>query len=944
MTKTKPSTSSPSSLSLANAQAYLRASAEQIQTNPLTNSVFSLARELFSNLQSGTSDIGALEALTQNVFQELTEQRALRFRDQHFTEGGKQRTNLQSVLQDISDKGFETYRKAVETLHGGVVFTAHPTFALPLATREAFAAYAQNPDDATRQALADTIGKDARDWSASISLSGEHEEVQTAIGHARLAMRTYAETVLKVAQKAFPDKWRSLRLSPPTLASWVGYDLDGRTDIHWSQSVAIRLREKSAQLALYKEQIEAISALPGAPAALNELGHRLTTAAELSTQKAALFDADIEDADVLIEIAEVWEGASADDICSADILLDIIDNLLGDTPDDVALALLTLRAEVTALQLGTARIHLRLNAAQVRTVISRDLGLETEDNRLGRIALQKLCDLAKTVPVQSVGLADLYLEQSTARRQFMMCALILNKIDSGSPIRFLIAESENPATVMGALYLARQYGVDEALDISPLFETPKALGTGGRFIERLLEEDEFLKYLRSRGHLSIQLGFSDAGRFIGQVAANMAIERIHNLISRALCRKDSSLGLLIFNTHGESMGRGAWPGTFDDRFNHALTPWTRANAKKRGIRLLHEVSFQGGDGFLHFATPTLAQATYAAYCEHLLSEPNLSEDDPFYTRTDFVWDFYRTLRNWQEELYNDEDYARLLSDFATNFLVKAGSRQRRRSSGPGGPRSLRAISHNATLQQLGVPVNTATGIGTAAGRESDRLIDLINASPRMRNLIMLALKARILTSVPSLRAYAFVYDPDYWVAISKLRNTPYTDAYRRVYTALKDGHTANSLRRSANLFALDLGDFDWLLTQLEGAPSAEERHARRLNLHVLHAVRQALMMKALSLAGQLPIISERHDCNREDILAYVQTMQLGKAIEILCRVFPAATQETEHLQAMRKSTSQPQSTGGYDNIHESIIAPLAHIDRIFHAISLAVSQDYNAYG
>ena len=453
-------------------------------------------------------------------------------------------------------------------------------------------------------------------------------------------------------------------------------------------------------------------------------------------------------------MAKVWDVPQDEDIISADTILAAIDEALSAASDEIAQALLVLRAEVTALQLGTARIHLRLNAAQVRTVISRDLGLETEDSRLGRIALKRLTDLAKTVEQQPVGLADIYLEQSTARRQFMMCALMLNTIDAGSPIRFLIAESENPATVMGALYLARQYGVDSSLDISPLFETPEALGTGGRFIERLLEEEEFLKYLRSRGHLSIQLGFSDAGRFIGQVAANMAIERIHNLISRALANKDNSLGLLIFNTHGESMGRGAWPGTFTDRFNHALSPWTRANAKRRGVHLIHEVSFQGGDGFLHFATPGIASATYAAFSAHLLSEPDLDVKDPFYTRTDYVWDFYRTLRNWQEELYNDADYARLLSDFATNFLVKAGSRQRRRSSGPGGPRSLRAISHNATLQQLGVPVNTAAGIGTAAGRESDRLIDLTNASPRMRGLILLALRARVLTSVPALRAYA----------------------------------------------------------------------------------------------------------------------------------------------------------------------------------------------
>lgn len=53
---------------------------------------------------------------------------------------------------------------------------------------------------------------------------------------------------------------------------------------------------------------------------------------------------------------------------------------------------------------------------------------------------------------------------------------------------------------MGALHLARQYGVDHALDISPLFETPEALETGGRFVERLLEEAAFRDYVRTRGY------------------------------------------------------------------------------------------------------------------------------------------------------------------------------------------------------------------------------------------------------------------------------------------------------------------------------------------------------------------------------------------------------------------------------------------------------------
>ena len=44
------------------------------------------------------------------------------------------------------------------------------------------------------------------------------------------------------------------------VSTWVGYDLDGRTDITWSQSIALRLSEKVDALLRYKRQIlEAIN-------------------------------------------------------------------------------------------------------------------------------------------------------------------------------------------------------------------------------------------------------------------------------------------------------------------------------------------------------------------------------------------------------------------------------------------------------------------------------------------------------------------------------------------------------------------------------------------------------------------------------------------------------------------------------------------------------------
>ncbi|MCR9077835.1 MAG: phosphoenolpyruvate carboxylase [Hyphomonadaceae bacterium] len=926
------------------AKARLREHASRIEVDPRTNSVFAYAQELFQQLEAGAIGLDDLKDTALDVYGERVLARAARFRRQH-----EDAPDLAARLNALAKTGWDAFKQAVETPLGGVVFTAHPTFAMSRATRAAFADHVTQDTKASAQALTTSIREDGRAWSASISLPGEHDEVQDTITHAQAALSQYADLVLSTAQAHFPDTWRRLTISVPTLASWVGYDLDGRTDIHWSQSFALRLREKAVQLARYTDELAGLAAQAGGETSknLNALHAQFERAAALTAGEAETFSADLTDADNLVAAANALTKDAADRIVeTAPFVAQLQKLAAAETDDALARAILVLAAKMDALKLGTARIHLRLNAEQIRTVISRDLGLETENRDLGRSALNKLSTLAAVKEPLNVNFADLFLEQSTARRQFMMCAQFLKHIDADSTIRFLIAESENPATVMGALYLARQYGVDHQLDISPLFETPEALETGGRFIEQLLQEPEYRTYLKGRGYLSVQLGFSDAGRFIGQVSADMAIERIHNLISRAVADAKADLSLLIFNTHGESMGRGAWPGSFDQRFDHLLSHWTRQQSRQRGVPLRHEVSFQGGDGYLHFANDQLAAATYNAFADHLLSDPSDAAEDPFYSRTDLVWDFYRALRRWHERLFANPNYGHLLNDFATNFLIKAGSRQRRRSSGPAGPRSLRAISHNATLQQLGVPLNTAAGIGSALRRERDQVNDLIQDSPRMRGLMRLASMARSATSVPVLRAYANLYDPSFWVALSTATDDgDKALAYRRIYYLLQDRQTLASIEKIANMLSIDFSKFDPMLSQMEKVPSKEERHEVRLDVHILHAIRQALMMKALALAGQLPTVSRRHESNVVDIMNLIRAMQIGDAVKLLCEIFPASREEEARLEAISEPGHMTGSpANGYDQLHEEVIKPLDEIDRQMHMITLAVCQAYGAYG
>ena len=79
-----------------------------------------------------------------------------------------------------------------------------------------------------------------------------------ALGHAREAVGWLNRGILECARNNDPANWKEMPLAPLTMASWVGYDLDGRDDIHWTDSFLFRLREKAAATGSYADRLAAI--------------------------------------------------------------------------------------------------------------------------------------------------------------------------------------------------------------------------------------------------------------------------------------------------------------------------------------------------------------------------------------------------------------------------------------------------------------------------------------------------------------------------------------------------------------------------------------------------------------------------------------------------------------------------------------------------------------
>ena len=128
------------------------------------------------------------------------------------------------------------------------MFTAHPTFSITLELARSLA------ELATGETLAgvalDQAGRDNRIETAlrvehrpptELSLEVEHAWVTEALNHAHDALEGVHRTALRVAREHWPKQWTKLEPRLMTLASWVGYDQDGRTDMTWTRTIAARL-------------------------------------------------------------------------------------------------------------------------------------------------------------------------------------------------------------------------------------------------------------------------------------------------------------------------------------------------------------------------------------------------------------------------------------------------------------------------------------------------------------------------------------------------------------------------------------------------------------------------------------------------------------------------------------------------------------------------------
>jgi phosphoenolpyruvate carboxylase len=818
------------------------------------------------------------------------------------------------------------YQAKTERTRFAAVFTAHPTFALPRDVNQAMAEAA--------------CGRPAPHFESHrpppITLRAEFEQSVHAISHGRDAIDRFNAALISVARSAWPDRWTQLNPAPVILSTWVGYDTDGRTDIGWWDTLRLRLESKLQQLNRLHTQVGVIETA-------GALTDRIAQACDAVERQISLAP----DAPVAAKVSAfaqtlVHERDTA--LVTPEPLLPMFDEAIARASDKDKLALTVARAGLVSHGMAMAHMHVRLNSQQIHNVVRQRLDISDppEERSHRRALFAAINNALDTVEPEQIDFGALISEQTSAARLMMVVTQIVKHVDGSKPVRFLIAETETGYTLLAALWLARLCGVEKYVEISPLFETAEALDQGATVLEEALRSPHYRAYLKSTGKLSLQFGYSDSGRYVGQLAASYLIERLRLKIAQVLEKNGvSGVEIILFDTHGESIGRGAHPGSLADRLKYLSPTASRQSMHQAGLLVREESAFQGGDGFMLFGTPELALATITRIAEQTYHPAAGPIEDPVYADPDFAADFFSTIRTDMQDLVEDAGYGALLGAFGPALLDKTGSRpSARQSDGSIGgarirhPRELRAIPNNAILQQLGWCANTLQGIGAAAARHPEAFTEMRLKSRRFKRAMDFASHALAHSDIEVLRAVIATLDPGTWLDRSAHTQRPGRRealvAVARALERLDIWAAAQSMFRriSADHLALRVA---W--------PDVPRMATREV---LLHALRLALIHRIWLLATEIPDFSPRHAVTRQGLEAAMLRLDIDASLQMLGEIFPVAGDPAADCDYGEPSARR--RTTAYAREHDEIFAPIARLFGMVREIATAVTHEVGAFG
>jgi phosphoenolpyruvate carboxylase len=122
--------------------------------------------------------------------------------------------------------------------------------------------------------------------------------------------------------------------------------------------------------------------------------------------------------------------------------------------------------------------------------------------------------------------------------------------------------SQQPSDILAMLMLAHEVGIQNDVDLVPLFETIDDLHAAPAVMTTLFDNPEYRKYLDTRGvrrgpRQQIMLGYSDSSKDGGYLASNWNLYMAQQTLTETCT--DHGISLHLFHGRGGSIGRGGGP-------------------------------------------------------------------------------------------------------------------------------------------------------------------------------------------------------------------------------------------------------------------------------------------------------------------------------------------------------------------------------------------------
>ncbi len=221
------------------------------------------------------------------------------------------------------------------------------------------------------------------------------------------------------------------------------------------------------------------------------------------------------------------------------------------------------------------REHRSRIIAAAEEILQRILGRPVRWPKLdeeGRVALLRRGDLL----TPRGGLRDLSPAAQDVLEQFRTMRRIQSELDPNLARTYLVSMTQSPSDLMAVLALGAWAGLARGLsprsrrrsrrrhrrrrpeasfDIVPLFETISDLTGSAEILATLWRDPVYRRYLQARGgHQEVMLGYSDANKDGGYLAANWALYRAQESLVETARRH--RVRLTLFHGKGGTIDRG----------------------------------------------------------------------------------------------------------------------------------------------------------------------------------------------------------------------------------------------------------------------------------------------------------------------------------------------------------------------------------------------------